>query len=304
MTDIILHHYGTSPYAEKVRLAFGLKGLDWRSVTIPNIMPKPDLTALTGGYRKTPVMQFGADVYCDTACILRALERRFPDRTLYPSPAAEVFAGWAEAKTFGPAVGITFVHIGDTLPQEFKDDRAKFSGRDFSIERMRAALPYLQDQLRAVLALYDETLADGRTFLLGSEPSVADLGAYHPLWFIGSRVGKPVEPLPEFPRVLAWMERVQAIGRGTSTKMNSAEALEIARRSDPEPAADADPRDPAGRKSGDKITVTPDDTGREPTVGELVVSGAREIIIRRADERAGTVHVHFPRLGFVVAPAK
>ena len=52
MTDIILHHYETSPYAEKVRLGLGLKGLAWASVEIPVIMPKPDLTALTGGYRK------------------------------------------------------------------------------------------------------------------------------------------------------------------------------------------------------------------------------------------------------------
>ena len=51
MTDMILHHYETSPYAEKVRLGLGLKGLAWASVEIPVIMPKPDLTALTGGYR-------------------------------------------------------------------------------------------------------------------------------------------------------------------------------------------------------------------------------------------------------------
>ena len=53
MTDIIiLHHYDTSPYSEKVRLGLGLKGLAWASVEIPVIMPKPDLTALTGGYRE------------------------------------------------------------------------------------------------------------------------------------------------------------------------------------------------------------------------------------------------------------
>src|SRR5271165_1090127 len=62
MTDIILHHYETSPYSEKVRLGLGLKGLAWASVEIPVIMPKPDLTALTGGYRKTPVLQIGADI--------------------------------------------------------------------------------------------------------------------------------------------------------------------------------------------------------------------------------------------------
>ena len=57
MTEIILHHYPRSPYAEKVRLALGLKGLAYGSVTIPTWMPKPDLLPLTGGYRRTPVMQ-------------------------------------------------------------------------------------------------------------------------------------------------------------------------------------------------------------------------------------------------------
>ena len=74
MTDIILHHYETSPYSEKVRLGLGLKGLAWGSVEIPVIMPKPDLTALTGGYRKTPVLQIGADIYCDSQLIMRELE--------------------------------------------------------------------------------------------------------------------------------------------------------------------------------------------------------------------------------------
>ena len=31
MTDIILYHYETSPYSEKVRLGLGLKGLAWGS---------------------------------------------------------------------------------------------------------------------------------------------------------------------------------------------------------------------------------------------------------------------------------
>jgi len=88
MTDMILHHYETSPYAEKVRLGLGLKGLAWASVEIPVIMPKPDLTALTGGYRKTPVLQIGADVYCDSQLIMRELERRHPARAFIQPAAA------------------------------------------------------------------------------------------------------------------------------------------------------------------------------------------------------------------------
>ena len=48
MHELILHHYPTSPFAEKARLMLGFKQLSWRSVMIPPVMPKPDLTALTG----------------------------------------------------------------------------------------------------------------------------------------------------------------------------------------------------------------------------------------------------------------
>ena len=56
MPDLILHHYPSSPFSEKIRLALGYKKLAWKSVTIPPIMPKPDVLALTGGYRKTPIL--------------------------------------------------------------------------------------------------------------------------------------------------------------------------------------------------------------------------------------------------------
>ena len=87
---IILHHFDRSPFSEKIRVVFGHKGLSWRSVRIPQIMPKPDLMPLTGGYRRTPVMQIGADVFCDTQIIIREIERRFPSPTLFPPGAAGV----------------------------------------------------------------------------------------------------------------------------------------------------------------------------------------------------------------------
>ena len=106
MNELILHHYPMSPFAEKARLMLGYKRLPWRSVTIPPVMPKPDVVALTGGYRKTPILQIGADVYCDTALIARVLEARQPVPTLYPSfaPLAVPLAQWADSLLFPTAV--------------------------------------------------------------------------------------------------------------------------------------------------------------------------------------------------------
>ena len=84
MDEIVLHHSPTLTFSERVRLAFGLKNVAWRSVTIPPAMPKSDLLPLMGGYRRTPVMQIGADILCDTQLILRKSESLRPDPSLYP----------------------------------------------------------------------------------------------------------------------------------------------------------------------------------------------------------------------------
>lgn len=85
MTEIILHHFDLSPFSEKIRLALGLKGLAWRSVKVEPVPPRPLLDTLTGGYRRVPVVQMGADISCDTEVIFRALEQVQPTPTLYPT---------------------------------------------------------------------------------------------------------------------------------------------------------------------------------------------------------------------------
>jgi glutathione S-transferase len=302
MTDIILHHYDTSPYAEKVRTGLGLKGLAWASVELPQIMPKPNLTALTGGYRKTPVLQIGADIYCDSQLIMRELERRHPTPSFYPAGrgAADALAWWAEKTMFLPAVSIAFAKRPEVLPKGFLEDRAKFSGRNIDPVVMLAAVPNQLDQLRAHFDWLDQTLADGRSFLQGCAVGLSDLAAYHPVWYLRQNFGSAAAPLDGFPRLLSWAERVAAIGHGRRSPMTSEQALDVARTATSIAKASTDAKDPIGRKPGQVVSVTPDDTGRDPVIGELVTSGIDEIVIRRRDPAIGEVCVHFPRAGFVV----
>ena len=302
MTDIILHHYDTSPYAEKVRTGLGLKGLAWASVELPQIMPKPNLTALTGGYRKTPVLQIGADIYCDSQLIMRELERRHPTPSFYPAGrgAADALAWWAEKTMFLPAVSIAFAKRPEVLPKGFLEDRAKFSGRNIDPVVMLAAVPNQLDQLRAHFDWLDQTLADGRSFLQGRAVGLSDLAAYHPVWYLRQNFGSAAAPLDGFPRLLSWAERVAAIGHGRRSPMTSEQALDVARTATSIAKASTDAKDPIGRKPGQVVSVTPDDTGRDPVSGELVTSGIDEIVIRRRDPAIGEVCVHFPRAGFVV----
>ena len=303
MSDMILHHYPTSPFSEKVRVAFGIKGLAWKSVIIPRILPKPDLMPLTGGYRKTPVLQIDADIYCDTQLILREIERRAPEPTLYPSQTrglADALGWWAERSLFSTAVAVLFAKVGSALPQAFIEDRSKFSGREFNPQAMKAAEPRMLDAFRAQLHWLETNFADGKPFLFGPQPSAGDCSLYHMVWFV--RSGRP-EALAEFPAILAWADRLASIGHGAPTAIDAREALAIAKAAEPATPKSTNSLDPNGRRLGEQVSVAPDDTGRDPVSGELVVLSIDEVAIRRHDPFVGDVTVHFPRAGFVVSRA-
>jgi glutathione S-transferase len=302
-SEIILHQYDVSPFSEKVRVALGIKGLDWYAVDQPVIMPKPELTALTGGYRRIPVMQIGADVYCDTQIILRELERRFPEPSLFVGGDRALGWGlglWTDRPFFQAAVAVIFGSAGDAVDEAFRKDREALSGRPFDTEAMKAAVPPMKEQLRAHLDWLETQLGDGRTFLMGDAPGLADVNAYYNLAFVRWIAPEGAAVIDAFDRLTAWEERVRDIGHGQRKEMSREEALDIARDATTIETPSADPGEPNGRKPGDPVTVMADDYGREPVSGELVSSSAQHIAIRRSDPRVGEVVVHFPRAGFVV----
>lgn len=303
--DIIFHNFATSPFSEKVRLVFGMKGLAWRSVEIPSMMPKPFLTPLTGGYRKTPVMQLGADIFCDSQIIIRELERRFPEPSAFPHGKGLPYGlgFWTDRAFFMASVPIIFGEIGDFVPEDFKKDREAMSPQGFSVDAMKKAAPFMRDQWRAHAAFLADQLADGRFFLQGTAPTIVDAHAYINLWFMkGPIAGTTAALLNEFPVLDEWFARVGAIGHGTPSPMDAKEALAVAKASTSEAKPAPDPHEPRGFKPGDKVTVSADDYGRDAVAGEIVFTSAHEIAIRRSAPEVGDVVVHFPRAGFVVAP--
>jgi glutathione S-transferase len=307
MTDAstpILHHYPSSPFSEKVRLAFGLKGLAWGSVDIPVILPKPDLTPLTGGYRRTPVLQIGADIYCDTQLILRELDRRFPDRPLVPTAHGGLgwmVSMWADRHFFQTTVPVIFGAIGYNIPEAFKRDREQLSGRPFDVDAMKQIAPAMRDQWRGHAGWVEEQLAvSGTPWLSGTAPGLADIAAHMNFWFLRGAYRPAYDQLmAPFKRTDAWVEAVDGIGHGTATVMDGAAAIAIARDAAPVERRGVDPREAQGLRAGDLVSVMPDDYGRDPVSGTLVYSDTQEIAILRRTEEAGEVVVHFPRVGYI-----
>ena len=309
MDDIILHHYPTSPFAEKVRRVLAYKKLPWKSVTIPAVMPKPDLMALTGGYRRTPVLQIGADVYCDTAIICDLLERIAPAPTLYPAPVAgqaRLLAHWADSTLFWTVIPFVFQPTGlQDILGHLKPEEMQVFGADRAA--MRGNMPRLHpSDAAAALPQYlrwlDDMLAGGSPFLLGAQPSIADFSVYHCLWFL-ARAKSLAGMLEQTPQLLAWMRTIAAFDQVAPQTISATEALDSARAATPAPDS-ASFVDTHGIAAGAQVTVTPGDYGMDPVAGELVMASEREYAVRRSDDRAGTVVVHFPRIGYQLRAAK
>ncbi|HJQ85160.1 MAG TPA: glutathione S-transferase family protein [Candidatus Binatia bacterium] len=300
----LLHQYDSSPFSEKIRKVFAHKKLAWQAVEQPNMMPKPDLLPLTGGYRRIPVLQIGADVYCDTQLIVRVLERLAPDPTLYPGGSegtCHAWALWADRLLFLPVVAVVFAEIGHLVPPAFIEDRTKMMpGRNFADIPKQA--PHAREQVRSLAALLDTQLADGRQWLLGNEFSLADAACFHPLWFL--RVAPAAGALLErFARLRGWFERVDALGQGQRSDATPAEALAIAKESRPVAATGVQPGEPNALTAGARVTVTPDDYGFDPVEGDLINASTHELAVRRTDPTTGELVVHFPRIGFRVTLA-
>ena len=307
MTDLILHHYPMSPFAEKVRTVLGFKQLAWRSVIIPTVMPKPDLLALTGGYRKTPVLQMGADIYCDTALICEVLDHLQPAPGLYPQGQkglALILAQWADSTLFWAAMGHNLQKPGmaelfsGAPPQDVKAFAVDRSAMAQGMTRPRpqdATVAY-RSYLRRLASMLD-----GQDFLLGNSPCMADFAAYHPLWFTRTQTPGMAGILQATPAVLAWMDRLAALGHGQQSPLSATEAIAICAQSTRAAGQNDDYfQDDHSIALGSRVSITPESFGTEPTTGELVAASRTRYTLRRQDPRAGVVHVHFPRVGYAL----
>ncbi|HYF17015.1 MAG TPA: glutathione S-transferase family protein, partial [Ramlibacter sp.] len=270
------------------------------------------LVALTGGYRRAPVLQVGADLYCDTALICDVLEHVQPEPPLYPphlKGVARIVSQWADTTLFWAAMayslqprGAAQLFADPAVAQAFGADRKAMRTNMTQLRSADATSAY-RSYLRRVAHMADE-----HDFLFGAEPCVADFSVYHSLWFTRHRTPAMADILQATPSLLEWMERMQALGHGSFTELSPGDAITVAQRSEPLPSGrnllvDSAFQDDHGIRLGSRVTIAAESFGPETTEGELVAATRTHYTLRRGAERVGTVHVHFPRIGYVLRKA-
>lgn len=300
MADLILHHYDPSPFSEKIRLVLGFKQLAWRSVIVPMVLPKPKLMPLTGGNRRTPVLQIGAEIYCGTSLIASELERRFPEPTIYPGHSrglCEMLSLWADQVMFVSSSNYA-IRDASRFPESFYQDRAAMRGHaPVDREGLKADAPHHLEQLQLHLGFVEQTLSDDGPYLLGGSPSIADFATYARLWWAQLFGGDRGE-LSALPRVEAWRRRIAEIGHGKRREMTPHEALDVARTASPTSQPGTGPS--SNLKTGDRVSAATEGFGPDPVEGEVVSINDEAIALRRVDDAVGEVVVHLPRLGYRV----
>ena len=299
----ILHHYESSPYAEKIRLLFGRGQQSWGSVLSPAMPPRPNVDPLTGGYRRIPIAQVGADIFCDTAIIAQEIALQSPISGLsadsVPNEVAELVQR-AEGDVFFSAItsvkplklmGKMLTLFGPFGMMRFIKDR----------RQMMKGGSVRPPQGERAVAIFDGFLADldkaltSRAFLSGDEPAYADFAVYHPIW-LKARVGGGAIS-KQYPHVRRWFDRIPEVGHGAREELQAVHAFAEARANEPRPL-------PASEEGAEllncRVTVAPEDYGREPVQGLLVAQTSERFIVARETDEFGVLHVHFPRQGYVV----
>lgn len=301
MSDIIFHHYPQSPVAEKVRVAFGMKAISWQSVEIPRLPPKPLLMPLTGGYRRTPVAQIGADIYGDSQNIFRMLDETISDNQLV-SPLSMGLASWMESTVFNLALRVVLTNVIDDAPPEFIKDRGSlYFDKGWTKEGMKAALPATERQLQAALSLL-EAQAGTHKYLLSDTVSQADANLHYIWWFISGRWDGGPDFLSQFKKLQEIDNKVVALGQGTPSDLSGEEALAIAANASPQSPIGITSRNPEGFQVGDMISVRQAGQTADPDVtGKLRYLDDTRLSLDISHEMVGDIALHLPVLNYVIA---
>ena len=302
----IFHHYPQSPIAEKIRITFGIMGMEWQSVQIPRIPPKPLLMPLTGGYRRTPVLQLGADIFCDSQAIAWQLGLQNSNAPAYQlsNKSLELILGsFGEAILFSLSVRVVLTTSMGKASEEFIKDRGSlYFEPGWTVEEMKNSLPSILLQLQAAFDLINHHLLENGPFINGDIPSYSDAVVQHCVWFLCGRWEGGIDFIKPFDAVCKQREAIASLGHGISHDISAEQALETATKNIPNAPMGINCKFTGGLRRGQRVKIRPNGRTSDPDViGALRYLDETVIIIDYEHEETGQVAIHFPVLGYQIS---
>jgi len=300
--DIILHHYPQSPFAEKIRLMLGYCGLRWLSLESPPKPPRPNLDPLTGGYRRIPVAQLGADIFCDTRIIASEIAQLAEKPALSPENSSDEvmeFCRRAEGEVF--IASFSAIPARRAIPALLKQ-LSLWQLPGFMLDRMQMArggsfkmLPLFEAQLVVTNQLIEMEARLEQAYLFAEQPGLADFASYPTLWML-NQVAPELIPT-QLDRVNDWHRRMQQFGHGQPQPIQRKLAFELAASCEPRAIADAWQ---ASALIGKQVSIAPQDYAKQPVTGELIAETEQRWVVKRQVKAFGNLHVHLPRSGYAL----
>lgn len=221
---IRLHQFEISPFADKIRRILNWKQIPYECVDygVSGVMKIRRINPAG----KVPVLEHDGVWISDSSDIALYLEKKFPDRPLYPMDSqaraqAHVLEDWADESLYFMEMSLRFLYPENArrfLPMLMAKDPAwlqrVFGG--FILRSMRGLLSNqghgrrshdarLHDLQRHIDSV-GQWLGD-REYFFGAEISIADIAVYVQLYCIGlTPEGRAV--IDTAAAVVEWMQRV------------------------------------------------------------------------------------------------
>ncbi|MDO9621384.1 MAG: glutathione S-transferase family protein, partial [Moraxellaceae bacterium] len=250
-----------------------------------------------GGYRKIPVAQIGADIFCDSHSIASEIARLSdkPELALENCSAeVQAYVQHAELKVF---IACLMSSANAKVLRKAKQSLSLFDMAKFAWDRIQlgkdSVVKMSPARAKTILAKHLDDVESRLTkdFLFGDLPNHADFATYHPLWFAHDLAEKSFD---QYPKLTAWLGRMSAFGEGQRQDISINDALNIAKSHEPRELINSSDEPLLGKM----VTVAPADYGQLPTTGVLVQSTKHSWTLAHDDALVGKIHRHFPKVGF------
>lgn len=300
---MILHHTPRSPFSEKVRLMLDLSEKNWMHVRAPIHSNKRRIQrVLVEGYsRRIPLLQIGADIYCDSSVISDqlAISTGIPEYSKENLGEFKKYAVDLEEKGFTaffvsiPQKQLLSAYFKD---YSFKDFYGFVAGRVGSFKGVELPKPNVDDEKRKkedILNECEEKLSTSKYLITSEKPTLADFTLYHLIWY--SLKANMTDLFAGRPNVKKWYYGMSNGRKALPNEIKGVDALKIAKDNRPIVI----PEDMKnGPMVGKEVSLIPDDVsgpGTLPVTGVVVGENENKIILKRVTKETGTIHIHFPK---------